>query len=396
MSLRLGAEWLEDPVDPVAGAEAFVRDPRIPRADHVVVFGAGLGYRLANLDAQGVAPVVFEPCPEVLELARRHGPGIPEGTQVFTDPNAFYGHLLSVSKPDQNTLLLCPPPYRRAFPEAFEHLSRRIAEVQGMAILRRNSIADRAAPMAEQAVRNLSRVSGLRSASDVGGALAGTPAFIVSAGPSLDKNRHLLAEAGRRGAIFTVNTAAPAVAAAGAPIDLLVAIEVLDVSKAITMAAPHIRALALDITSGGANYDVAIEPKIVFGPDTQAFRPLLDDLGVAPLGYGGSVATAAFSLAAALGADPIVMVGQDLAYPNGRAYATDTLFDATTVSREGDLLIIQRAAAWEEITRAGGLRVPSKARPCVDVPAWGGGTVPSTHELVSFLRWFEHAARELR
>lgn len=394
-SLRFGAEPLEDPVDPVVAAEMFAGPETVSASDHVVLFGAGLGYRVQRLRELGRDPIVFEPCGAALELARAHGPGV-EGAQVFTDLTKLHEHLLGVSRPDQNTILLHAPPYARAFPDALSAVASLINEVQGLVMLRRNSVQERAAFLTERALENLPRLADVPSIASLSGALEGVPAFIVSAGPSLDKNRHLLAEASKRGAVFAVNTSAPVMAAIDAPIDLLVAIEALDVSEPMKKAAHVTRALALDLTSGGPNFEVDVARKVCFLANAAQYRWLGDALGIGVLGYGGSVATAAFSLAAALGADPIVVLGQDLAYTDGRGYASDTLFEGTVVRREGPLLHIDRVAKWDEMTRAGGLKVPSKVRPAVDVPAWGGGTVWSTHELTLFRRWFEMAARELR
>jgi len=396
-SLAYGGENLEDPIDPVEGAAVFVQKEQLASGDHVVVFGAGLGYRLHRLRELGCKdPIVFEPSDAVLALAKKHGPGIPEGVTLFTDLQELNRHLFGLSKPNDNTLLLCPPPYRRAFPEAYDGLTRVLDEVQGMVILRRNSIADRTVPMTEEALSNLPRLASVASIDALGRPLEGQPAFLVAAGPSLDRNRHLIERAGKCGAVFAVNTSAPALAAIDCPIDLLVSIEVLDVSAPIKAAAKVSRALALDLTSGGANYEAGIDNIVTFCADSSGYRQLADQLGLSVLPYGGSVATAAFALAARLGADPIVLLGQDLAYTDGRGYASDTLFEGTRVHRDGKILMIDRVAAWEEMTRAGGLRVPSKLRPCVEADAWGGeGIVWSTHELTLFRRWFEMAAQKL-
>lgn len=48
--------------------------------------------------------------------------------------------------------------------------------------------------------------------------------------------------------------------------------------------------------------------------------------------FGGStVAHGAVSLAAALGASPIVLIGQDLAYTDGRHYAKGSAYDQVTI-----------------------------------------------------------------
>ncbi len=397
LSVRVGEHALEDPVDPWLGAGMFASAEQVERGDHVIVFGAGLGYRLRHLASIGCeAPIVYEPCGALVDLARERGVGIPPGAQVFTDLEALHKHLHAVTKPKENTILLAPMPYRRAFPEAFEQLGRTINEVQGLVLLQRNSVMERAGMLAERAIGNLPRLAAVPTLGELGRPLEGSPAFVVSAGPSLDRNRQHLVAAAARGPVFAVNTSAPVLATIGAPIDLLVAIEALDVTEPITKAAPVTRALALDLTSGFANFDAPVERKVTFMVDAPQYRDLADRVGIGTLGYGGSVATAAFAIAHALGADPIVLVGQDLAYTDGRGYAEHTLYEATRVYRDGALIYIDRAKKWDETTAAGGLKVPSKVRPVVDVTAWGGeGEVWSTHELVLFRRWFEMATEQI-
>lgn len=396
-SLRYGDEPLEDPIDPALGATMFAQREQIERGDHVVVMGVGLGYRLRHLENIGCPdPIVYEPCPEIVTLAKTQGVGVPDGAHVFTDLEALHKHLHAVTQPKQNTLLLAAMPYRRAFAEAHEALCKTISEVQGLVLLQRNSVMERAGMLAERAIGNLPRLASVPALSTLGRPLEGTPAFIVSAGPSLDHNRQHLHAAAERGAVFAVNTSSPVLAAIGAPIDLLVAIEALDVTEPIAKAAPVTRALALDLTSGFANFDAAIERKLAFLCDAPQYRHLAHLVGIDTIGYGGSVATAAFAIAHALGADPIVLVGQDLAYTDGHGYAADTLYEATRVYRDKGLIYIDRAKKWDETTEKGGLKPPSKVRPVVDVTAWGGESeVWSTHELVLFRRWFEMAAEKL-
>jgi hypothetical protein len=390
-------EFLEDRTDPVEGARAFVEPERLEGVAHVVVYGLGMGFRAARLRALGIEPIVFEPCPEVLGLAAATdgAPGVPEGTPVFTALQPLHDHLFARTKAGERTLLLTPPPYARAFPAPLEELEETLSELQGLAMLQRNSLKDRSAGLTENAVRNLDRTLRYPCFTELDKPLADTAAFIVSAGPSLDGNRELLAEAHRKGAVFVVNTAAPAVAQVDTPIDVLVAIEGLDVSEPLTAAARQAHALALDLTGNPRNFDVPIDRKLWFLPDATQYWALARALGATPLSFGGSVATAAFALAYRLGANPIVLVGQDLAYTDGRGYAKGTPYEGTRVYRDGDLLYIDRVKKWEEIVKGGGLRVPSKLRPRVGVEAWGGGEVDSTHELTLFRRWFEMAAREI-
>src|SRR5262249_34276427 len=139
-------------------------------------------------------------------------------------------------KPEDNTVLLVPPAYQRAFPEAHAKLAALLEEITGLALLKKNSVAERSHLIMERAIENLPRLCDVPLVDLEARPLAGTPAFIVSAGPSLDRNRDLLAQASTRGAIFAVNTSAPVLAKAGVPIDLLCAIEAIDVSEPMRMA----------------------------------------------------------------------------------------------------------------------------------------------------------------
>lgn len=393
-SLRYGDHPLEDPNDPVEGARNFVDAERLGDAERVVLFGAGLGYRVARLEALGVAePIVYEPCKRVLDF--EVGPRMGQA-HVFTELTPLLHYLLEVGKPEETTLLLVPPTYRRAFPDGERKLERALWEAQGLLQLKRNTVAERSALLVERAIANLPRLCSVPMVDAVGAPLTGTPAFVVSAGPSLDKNRKLLKQAGTRGAVFVVNTAAPVMAATKTEVDLLMAIEALDVSEPLRIGAPYAKGFGLDLTAGGGNYEAGLERGLAFLVAAPQFAGLAERIGTEALPYGASVATAAFALAIRLGADPVVLVGQDLAYTDGRGYASDTLFEATRVRRQGETLVIERAKKWNAMTEAGGLKVPSQERPLVEVPAWGGGTVDSTHDLGLFRRWFEAAAVQVR
>lgn len=162
------------------------------------------------------------------------------------------------------------------------------------------------------------------------------PVIVVGAGPSLNKNIHLLKQAKGKALIFCVDTAYRILQRHGIVPDLLVT---LDGSP---MNAAHMQ---------GCNYDnipllfdayshheilenhkgprIALSTvdfhshwwKRVIGCETAEFA----------LSQGGSVATAAFSFARLIGADPIILTGVDLSYPNGQCYANGALHDARNV-----------------------------------------------------------------
>lgn len=397
LSIRLGVECLEDARDPVAGARAFAGPNEVLGAGSVILVGAGLGYRLRRLRELGVRePVVFEPSPAVLALAREHSGKDLDAAAVFTETGALVSYLVDRVRPSDRMVLLVPPAYDRAFPRARSAVAGALEEVLQLATLRDNTLRERSRGIVESALANLQHLPSLSLATALGRPLAGRPAFIVSAGPSLDGNAHLLPRAAERGAIFAVNTSAPVVAATGATIDVLVAVETVDVSDALARGAPAARAVALELSAAPALYEVPVARRICFLSGVPAFAGLCELLGAEPLCFGGSVATAAFALATLWGADPVVLVGQDLAYTGGRVYATGTPYDGMTARACGHEMVIEGRPEKDAIYARSGLPAQPRVRPRVVVPRWGGGgTVDTTHDLVLFGRWFEGEARRI-
>lgn len=196
---------------------------------------------------------------------------------------------------------------------------------------------------------------------------AGKPAIIVSAGPSLDKNVRLLAEARGRAVILCVDTAIKALLRHGIHPDFVLSVdgsllnyrhfEGVEVDDVWLVAEPMTHHRILDEWRG---------PKLIASFGTPAMRWLESFAGEkGRLITGGSVATFAFSLAVRMGADPIVFVGQDLSYPDGRFYASGTYY-AENGYRFDQAVLLR-------------------------VPANDGGEVLTPRNMYTFLKWFESA-----
>ena len=394
----MGPHALEDARDPHAAAAQFVRGLNLEEAENVVLLGTGLGYRLRELSELGLKELlVYEPSNDVLQLAQEHVPELLDRARVFTDLDLFAKYLNNHTTAREKNTLLVPPSYKRAFPEQHKKLVDVMREAAGFAIMAQNSVSERSRLMIESTMKNVDLIGKLPPAMARKDVLEGRPAFIVSAGPSLDRNIELLAKAGQKGALLVVNTAAPAVKAAGVRCDAICGIESLDVREGITGGVANADCLILDISAHPANFAAGMEhvPCMWFYPAQDGYRQFCGLVGTDALPYGGSVATAAFSIAYNWGANPIIMLGQDLAYTGGRYYARNTPHEGLIVRAEGDVVIVEGHPEWEEhFTRCGVKPVP-RYRPRLSVDAWGGGTVDSTHDMVAFRRWFEEAARQV-
>jgi len=196
----------------------------------------------------------------------------------------------------------------------------------------------------------------------MGQPLSGRPAFVVSAGPSLAKNAHLLREAQKRGPLFVVNTAAKAV---DCRIDVLVTIENKDVSEHWKSVEGRVDFIAPSLQCAASAFETTAATVPFFTPGSPMGRAAeMSDSGVLP--SGPSVATAAACLAQAWGCHTLVLIGQDCAYTDGKTHSDGSHYDG------------QDAPATN-----------------LTLPAWGGeGEVSTREDLVMFARWFETHAKK--
>lgn len=151
------------------------------------------------------------------------------------------------------------------------------------------------------------------------------PAIVVSAGPSLDKNIHELKNAKNKAYLIVVDTALKAVLRAGVKPDVAVTV---DPHKPLVLFDDErISELPL-VVCDSSNTKVLKRhkgKKIYFG-DSESYSQSICkkyNKSLSPLESGGSVANNAFSLAKFLGFKTIILIGQDLAYPDMKGHTKD-------------------------------------------------------------------------
>lgn len=190
-------------------------------------------------------------------------------------------------------------------------------------------------------VHNMQNIPALCGAIDVNllkGKMDNIPAFVVAAGPSLDKNIEELKKIEDKGIIIAVDTIAEKLVKNGIKPHFIASVERINVWEyfyenklpyyegAFLVAPPVIQSEVVEAFGGN----------VIF-PMRNSVREYLwlgDMLGLAGDGHkiwmGASCSHVAAGLAIHLGASPIVLVGQDLAYGNGdllKTHARDTEYD---------------------------------------------------------------------
>ena len=108
---------------------------------------------------------------------------------------------------------------------------------------------------------------------------------------------------------------------------------------------------------------------------------------------GGTVAQTAVFLARVLGADPVLLIGQDLAYTNQRAYAKGSSYDGVGFQEDGEghyrLTRIDR-----KMRHFRKVKGPARTQPreLVWVPGWGGERVATSPAYASFRETYRDIA----
>lgn len=184
-------------------------------------------------------------------------------------------------------------------------------------------------------IRNLPNIFQSKDISKIEGAFENIPAFIVSAGPSLNNNIEELKKIDNKGVIIAVDTIANRLINEGIIPDFITTVERLEIvyeyfykdkfiPKQVTLVGPSV-----------------LDPRIFKGYEGEFIIPIRKETGegvwlAGKLGVsknsgmlmGLSCAHVAFGLAEKLKCSPIVLVGQDLAYgENNNSYASGTEYE---------------------------------------------------------------------
>jgi hypothetical protein len=277
-------------------------------------------------------------------------------------------------------------------------LVRRGAEAVRLALsdlrIHRNTVRAFSRAWIDQGAANLAALARWPSIAALDGAFAGRPMVIIAPGPSLARNAsQLRALSGRAVLVAFSHSLKPALAAGVSP-DLVITVDPQDVRYHFAGADLGGACLVNAATVHPSMFELGARRFLTLSANCAIDDWLFDGLGEeAVVPGGGSVATSAFSLALRWRCDPIVFVGLDLSFPGGQYYVS-TSSDGGARARIDDRGVM-RVDGWSEgfhaMKAAGG---PSAAAErALELPGWGGGTVPSSFMFSLFHRWFVERMR---
>lgn len=195
------------------------------------------------------------------------------------------------------------------------------------------------------------------------------PVIIVSAGPSLSKNVKQLEKAKGKAFILATDSAMIGLLDAGitpdafATIDALKTLNRFDDERIFTVPVICPESARYEVLE--RHKDKKIFANNDFGYGSKFYEKL--KIQYNPFGYGGSVATFAFTVARLMGFKRIILVGQDLAFTDDNRYYS-------------------KVKRWSE----------SAEEKLIEVEGIDGGKVKTSEDLALYLEWFEKQLKECK
>jgi hypothetical protein len=371
--------FLNSAYEPEGEAQRWLAGQELGDSHLIVLFGLGLGYHLKALLEKARSSrriIVVEPNGEILGIVRSNGfcravldaPNV----QVVGNWEAFKKLYDNLEDPWVNVRLFTIPSYLQVYGEEFQAFAGKLQQELNALRTRRQTILHFSRQWQENFFRNLRHLRPSGRIASGFGLFEGIPAIIVSSGPSLEKNIHQLKSAKDKALIIAAGSSVRALAAADIRPDLVVALDA---------GAFNYEARFKDLQLSGIPlvYDLILHPEIVekhAGPRvammTHKANLWLEGY-FGPIGLlelGPSVANTAMDLAWRLGADPIVLVGQDLAFTDEKSHA-------------GSIGAVYHLNQLRQDT-------------LVDVEGIDGRPVTTTRVLLTHLHWFQERISRLQ
>ncbi|MEM9064936.1 MAG: 6-hydroxymethylpterin diphosphokinase MptE-like protein [Planctomycetota bacterium] len=197
------------------------------------------------------------------------------------------------------------------------------------------------------------------------GVLTGRTAVVVSAGPSLSRNIHLLAQPGIRDkvCIVAVQTTLKPLLALGVRPHFVTALDYSDISTRFFegLTEDDLRGVPLIAEAHGNPAILDCYPGEVLCPTNEVLDQALSET-LAPLAgneanalrAGATVAHLAYYFARHLGCDPVALIGQDLGFTDGQYYAAGAAIHNVWAGELSPFRSLE-SLEWERIARQGTL-----------------------------------------
>lgn len=339
---------------PLLEAERWASQIKIQHNSPIFIFGLGLGYHLLEL-AKKVNEenyiIVIEPSTQVfLESMKRVDlSNILENDKINLMIGQEYKSFLwnYVSWLNVENMIYCSiTNYHEIFLHEYKEFMETMKELKCLRTSERETILLHSERWQNNIFKNTPYAFKGAFVKQFYNIFKNKPGILVSAGPSLNKNVHLLKNAKDKAVIVCVDTALKVLLKEGIQPDIVISIDghILNYEKFKGIQYDDIPLV----------YSLNVYPqilsdhkgrKVLFSSgDEESILRFFESKGIqiGQLSIGGSVATCGFDLLKRMGCDPVVFVGQDLAYTENKTHADGSMYDGKNeVKKHEEYLTVQ-------------------------------------------------------
>jgi len=335
--------YLHSRYDPLREAQTIIDNIDAYSYDHVIFFGTGLGYHIqAFLDKYPhLTFSIYEPIPEVFEaylsyvdlrdLPQRRLREImvetsPQDARVFLER--------TITQIQKNILFMDLPSYRSVFPEHYSAFLKLFHEI---VTNRRSTLVTNVAFEKRWIINSLFNFKTVLSTPNIlaerTGYFKNLPAILVAAGPSLDYELENLKQIKENGQayIFSVGSAVNSLLAAGITPHAQCTYDPTEANQQKVFARiTQEKITDIPLIFGSSvgfevlkNYPGQDRFHMITSQDTISnfLLKIDDDKRLDGVQDAPSIAVVTLQLLYKLGFNPIILVGQNLAYADNRSYA---------------------------------------------------------------------------
>lgn len=331
--------------DPIREGEQIAARMAAEPADVMIAVGFGMGEQFAPyLDRNPATLIIYEPSlarlkaalerVSVVELIESH-----RDLFFAADKATLTRFLTARYTPGLRMRVFPHPAVLRLDQQAVSVAVKATRDAKEVVDVQRLTSIEMLMPWAWVTARNGQRIARTPQFGRLYHLFEGKPAVVVAAGPSLDKQLPLLRELQDRVVIIGIGQTTRALRDAGIDPHLVHVLESRDVSHQLTDAGDtRDLIVAPSADADPAIFDVPSRAKFtVTGAGGALGVWIASATGETHYSMGGgTVAQGAVGMASMLGCNPIALIGQDLAFTDGRAYAKGTAYDFVEVEMKED------------------------------------------------------------
>jgi len=400
----LNGNPIQNPEDPKAFAKTRLEDNKIPGdVNHLIIYGFDFGYTAeACLELYDNPQVyVFEPSEVIYKIAASTRGDLRKNPNfhAFTTIDGLEAALMTNFKRGETIYTIALDTWKNWFSEEYAKFDEKTHATIRNIYLSENSKDARYGEWSKNVLLNLPKHIENPDLMPLIRKVSGVPAVVCSAGPSLSKNIKLLKKLQDKVVIICVNTAYKALLANGITPHFVATIESYNVAAMFK---------GLDVKDTNLISPLVAHPSLQDLPFsrhlTYSHAPsFYNEWSAAKLNdkvhidIGGSVACSAFATAYMLGANPIILIGQDLAFTDGKMYSAGTKYEKEKVvidEEAGTIIREVKKDVWEASGKKDFAKtVTGRVQ---YAKGWHGGKVITIDDFKFFISWFESASKFLK